>query len=105
MEIERIVVAFQGEPGSYSEKATRDYFGSSVATMPCRSFSDIFAAIHEERATFGMLPVENSLAGTVVPAYDLLIDHDLRVPCFQKDRIHLMRLGGGILFGHLYRQG
>lgn len=79
MEKERIVVAFQGEPGSYSEKATRDYFGNSVATMPCRSFADIFAAIHEERATYGMLPVENSLAGTVVPAYDLLIDHDLRV--------------------------
>lgn len=76
---ERIVVAFQGEPGSYSEKATRDYFGDSVATMPCRNFAGIFAAIHEERATYGMLPVENSLAGTVVPAYDLLIDHDLRV--------------------------
>lgn len=76
---QRIVVAFQGEPGSYSEKATRDHFGPDVATMPCRSFSGIFAAIHENRATYGMLPVENSLAGTVVPAYDLLIDHDLRV--------------------------
>lgn len=79
MNNDRPIVAFQGEPGSYSEKATRDYFGNNVATMPCRSFSGIFAAIHEERANFGMLPVENSLAGTVMPAYDLLIDHDLRV--------------------------
>lgn len=77
---DRIVVAFQGEPGAYSEQAIRTYYkDQNVATLPCRSFSDIFLAIHNGRATYGMLPVENSLAGTVVPAYDLLIDHDLRV--------------------------
>ena len=44
-----------------------------------RQFSDIFESIHDERATFGLLPVENSLAGTVIRAYDALIDYDLRV--------------------------
>lgn len=76
---ERPIVAFQGEPGAYSEQAIRTTFGADAATLPCRSFPDIFAAIHENRATYGMLPVENSLAGTVLPAYDLLIDQDLRV--------------------------
>ena len=75
----KIIVAFQGEPGAYSEQAVRQHFGTAVTALPCRSFSEIFTAVQNSRATFGMLPVENSLAGTVIPAYDLLIDHDLRV--------------------------
>jgi prephenate dehydratase len=73
------IVAFQGEPGAYSEQAVRQHFGTAVTALPCHSFSEIFTAVQDNRATFGMLPVENSLAGTVLPAYDLLIDHDLRV--------------------------
>jgi prephenate dehydratase len=74
-----IIVAFQGEPGAYSEQAVRQHFGAEAATLPTRTFADIFEAIANGRATMGMLPVENSLAGTVIPAYDLLIDHDLRI--------------------------
>ncbi|MFQ5401701.1 MAG: prephenate dehydratase [Anaerolineae bacterium] len=74
-----IQVAFQGEPGAYSEQAVRQHFGPDVVTLPCRSFLGIFDAVQHGQATHGMLPVENSLAGTVIPAYDLLIDHDLRV--------------------------
>lgn len=74
-----ITVAFQGEHGAYSEQAVRQQFGMEVNTLPCRSFSEIFNALQDGRAAYGMLPVENSLAGTVVPAYDLLVDHDLHV--------------------------
>jgi prephenate dehydratase len=74
-----ITVAFQGEHGAYSEQAIRQHFGSAVCTLPCRSFLDIFDALQNGRVTYGMLPVENSLAGTVVSAYDLLVDHDLHV--------------------------
>ncbi len=73
------IVAFQGEHGAYSEQAARQHFGPEVTTLPCRAFSDIIAALQDGRAAFGMLPVENSLAGTVVPAYDLLIDYDLHI--------------------------
>lgn len=73
------LVAFQGEVGAYSEQAVRQHFGEEVETLPCRTFSQIFAAVQNGRASHGMLPVENSLAGTVIPAYDLLVDHDLRV--------------------------
>ncbi len=73
------VIAFQGEPGAYSEQAVRDHFGPEISTMPCRDFTELFASLIDGRSTHAMLPVENSLAGTVVPAYDLLIDHDLRV--------------------------
>lgn len=73
------IVAFQGEPGAYSEQAVRQYFGSDVNTLPCHTFGAIFDAIHDGLANKGMLPVENSLAGTVIPAYDQLLDHDLRI--------------------------
>lgn len=73
------IIAFQGEPGAYSEQAIRQHFGDTVQTLPCRSFAEIFDAIRDGRATHGMLPVENSLAGTVIPAYDQLVDHDLHV--------------------------
>ena len=73
------IVAFQGEPGAYSEQAVRQEFGPAVTTRPCRSFGAIFDALHHGQADLGMLPVENSLAGTVIPAYDQLLDHDLRI--------------------------
>lgn len=74
-----IVVAFQGEPGAYSQQAVRQHFGPGAATLPCRSFTAIFDAIHHGQADHAMLPVENTLAGTVIPAYDQLLDHDLRI--------------------------
>ena len=73
------VVAFQGENGAYSEEAIRQQFGADVETLPCRTFEEIFSSIDEERATAGAVPVENSLAGSINKAYDLLLDHDFRV--------------------------
>ncbi len=73
------VVAFQGEHGAFSEEAIRSHFGTEVLTLPCRAFEDIFAAVEDGRADFGALPVENSVAGSINKAYDLLLDHDLKV--------------------------
>ena len=73
------IIAFQGEPGAYSEQAVRQQFGPEATSLPCRSFKEMFEALEQETATHAMLPVENSLAGTVVPAYDLLVDHDYRI--------------------------
>ena len=72
-------VSFQGVAGAYSEEAIRQYFGPEVEAYPCRTFSDLFVAVEEGTADFGMLPIENSLAGSVVQAYELLMEHDLRV--------------------------
>lgn len=74
-----MIIAFQGEHGAYSEQAVRQHFGSEPRTLPCRTFLEIFVALQNEEATHGMLPVENSLAGTVIPAYDLLVDYDLHI--------------------------
>lgn len=79
MDKRQMIIAFQGEHGAYSEQAIRQHFGSNPRTLPCRTFLEIFQSLQKGEATQGMLPVENSLAGTVIPAYDLLVDHDLHV--------------------------
>ncbi len=73
------IVAFQGEHGAYSEEAVRQKFGDHVETLPKRSFADIFSAIEGGEADYGVLPVENSVAGSINQAYDLLLERDLRV--------------------------
>ena len=75
----KTTVAFQGESGAYSAQAIYQHFGEGVTAVPCHGFPEIFETIHRNEAEFGMLPVENSLAGTVIPAYDQLVDHDMRI--------------------------
>jgi prephenate dehydratase len=72
-------VSFQGIAGAYSEEAIRQFFGPQVESMPCRTFGDVFVAVEQGQADYGMLPIENSLAGSVVQSYELLMEHDLRV--------------------------
>jgi prephenate dehydratase len=72
-------VAFQGEKGAYSEEAIYQFFGTGVETLPCRDFGGIFEAVESGSAEYAALPVENSTAGSINRAYDLLLDHDLRI--------------------------
>lgn len=71
-------VAFQGEPGAYSEQATFDYFGD-VETKPCESFDVVFDSVVSGACEFGLIPIENSLAGSIHQNYDLLLRHDLHI--------------------------
>jgi len=71
-----MLVAFQGEPGAYSQEAITDHFGP-VDTLPCESFEGVFAAVTSGRASAGMIPIENTLAGSIHQNYDLLQRHNL----------------------------
>jgi prephenate dehydratase len=71
-----MVIAFQGEPGAYSEQAAYEYFGA-VDVLPCESFDDVFTAVHNGNAVSGLIPIENSLAGSIHQNYDLLLRHNL----------------------------
>jgi prephenate dehydratase len=73
------IIAFQGESGAYSEEAIQQFFGSEVTTLPCRTLEGIFQAVEEGRADYGILPVENSVAGSINKAYDLLLEYDLKI--------------------------
>ena len=70
-------IAFQGEPGAYSEAAVLAYFGASSHTLPCPSFDAVFSAVENGAASRGLIAIENSLAGSIHHNYDLLLQHDL----------------------------
>jgi prephenate dehydratase len=62
---------YQGEPGAYSEQATRLVFPDADA-VPCRTLRTVFAEVAAGRLDHGVVPIENSLAGSVLETYDLL---------------------------------
>jgi prephenate dehydratase/chorismate mutase/prephenate dehydratase len=72
-------VAYQGEPGAFGEEAVIGWFGNAVAPIPVPTFSAVCAAVESAEADAGVLPLENSLAGTVGDALDALAAGPLRV--------------------------
>ena len=77
--IEGVEVAFQGEIGAYSEEAAFQFFGSSIQIRPRETLEEVFKVVEEGGVGFGVVPVENSLEGSISRVYDLLLDSTLRV--------------------------
>ncbi len=74
-----VQMAYSGVPGSFSHKAALQFFGTEVSMQTCSSFREVFDMVESEQATFGILPLENSLTGSIHENYDLLLDYDLRI--------------------------
>ena len=72
-------VAFQGEPGAFSEAAAVQLLGEEIRTVPRVTFDATFRAIAEGTADALLVPVENTLAGSVVRVYDLLLESPLEI--------------------------
>ena len=72
-------LAYQGEPGAYSEAAALQFGGTHAETLPCKAFDDVFEAVVKHRATHGVVPLENSIGGTIHRNYDLLLEHELSI--------------------------
>ncbi|MFH1003445.1 MAG: prephenate dehydratase [Chloroflexota bacterium] len=77
--IQGVSVAFQGERGAYSEEAALQFFGTSIQTLPRESIDNVFEAVEKQAAEFGVVPVENSLEGSITRSYDRLLDSNLKV--------------------------
>jgi prephenate dehydratase len=72
-------VAFQGEPGAFSEAAAVQLLGAQITTVPRPTFDAVFRAVADGAADALLVPVENSLAGSVVRVYDLLLENELTI--------------------------
>ena len=71
-------MAYQGEPGAFSEAAGRRV-APETELLPCKTFEDVFAAVQGGQAQHGILPIENSIGGSIHRNYDLLVTHELPI--------------------------
>lgn len=84
----RLKAAFQGVHGAYSELALKRFFHSEFSAVPYHSFKEVFTAVMKGDCAFGVIPMENSLAGTINDNFDLLLSHpDISVVGEQQIRI------------------
>eukprot|EP00521_Asterionellopsis_glacialis_P012810 CAMPEP_0195307020 /NCGR_PEP_ID=MMETSP0707-20130614/37500_1 /TAXON_ID=33640 /ORGANISM="Asterionellopsis glacialis, Strain CCMP134" /LENGTH=709 /DNA_ID=CAMNT_0040371257 /DNA_START=175 /DNA_END=2304 /DNA_ORIENTATION=- len=74
-----IRVAFQGEPGAYSEKSTRELLGPKVTAIGRPNFEACFQAVASMECDYACLPVENSLGGSIHETFDLMLRYDLTI--------------------------
>lgn len=72
-------VAFQGEPGAYSEKCLRELLGPHVVPVGRPSFEDVFKSVSSREVDYAVIPIENSLGGSIHANYDLLLRYELFV--------------------------
>jgi prephenate dehydratase len=72
-------VAFQGEPGAFSQQAIVQFLGVKARPVPCPRFDDVFNALAEGKVDCAAVPFENTLHGSVIENYDLLLKHDFAI--------------------------
>lgn len=75
----KTLVAFQGEPGAFSHAAARKLLGQEVDILPCPYFDEVFKALKQGRASHAVIPIENTLHGSVHENYDHLLEYGLPI--------------------------
>ena len=93
-------IAYQGEPGAFSEAAARRV-DLEANLIPCHSFEEVFGAVDAGPATHGVLPIENSIGGSIHRNYDLLLQHELPIVAEVELAVvhHLLAIPGASLSG------
>ena len=72
-------VAFQGERGSFSEEAAYKHLGPHIRVLPCETFAATFESVAGGKSKYCLVPIENTLAGSVYENYDLLLENQLHI--------------------------
>ncbi len=98
---EPVRVAFQGEPGAFSEEAAARLVGEQAVTLPRATFDAAFGAVADGAADALVVPIENSLAGSVLRVYDLLLESGLAIAAeaVVPIELHLIGCPGATLAG------
>jgi prephenate dehydratase len=86
-------VAFQGERGAYSEKSVRELLGPHVVPVGKDSFEEAFQAVASREVDYALLPIENSLGGSIHTNYDLLLRYNLYIVAEHTLRVRHSLLG------------
>ena len=72
-------VSIQGLRGSFHHEAANHFFGEEVELKECETFPDVIQAVEEEEVSHGLMAIENSLAGSIIPNYLLLRNHHVEI--------------------------
>uniref|UniRef100_A0A0G4F7H1 Prephenate dehydratase domain-containing protein n=1 Tax=Chromera velia CCMP2878 TaxID=1169474 RepID=A0A0G4F7H1_9ALVE len=79
MSASRLKVAYQGERGSYSHKAVHEFLGAGVSPVAHGTFSAVFESVIGSKADYALVPIENTLGGSIHDNYDLMLRNDLHI--------------------------
>ena len=90
------MVAIQGTEGSFHYQAAQDYFGSGIDILECRSFDAVVKALLSGQAQTGVMAIENSIAGAILPNYALIDRNNLYIAgeYYMNIQHHLMAFPG-----------
>ncbi len=77
--LNEVRVAYQGSPGAYSQKAALDLLGRNVETVGYKSFEEVFDALSNDKVSYSLLPIQNSLGGSIHVNYDLMLRYDVHI--------------------------
>ena len=77
--VQGVIIAFQGELGAYSEEAAVQIFGVTAKVQPYETLDAVFRAVENGEVPYGVVPVENSLEGSISRSYDLMLNSNLKV--------------------------
>lgn len=98
------IAAFQGERGAFSEEAARKLLGDDIAFLPCLRFDDVFRSLKSGRADAAVIPIENTLHGSVHENYDHLLHYELPITGETNVRIvHNLIAPPGVSFARIKR--
>ncbi|GGH06537.1 prephenate dehydratase [Mucilaginibacter phyllosphaerae] len=96
MKTEKPRVAIQGIRASFHEEAAFKYFGEKIETIECNSFKQTFEALQNGEADYVVMAIENSIAGSILPNYSLMMSYSFPVvgEVYVPIQLHLMALPG-----------
>jgi len=97
-------IAFQGERGAFSEEAARQLLGAEIDVLPCTRFEDVFRSLQRGVVEGAVIPIENTLAGSVHENYDHLLHYKLPITAETSVRIvHNLMAPPGVSFSRIRR--